>query len=210
MRLRLLLAAFAAFFALAAPATAADPIPGALYEGTTEDGNPFQFRVSPDGTAVTDVLASISMTCVGPEGGVSINALASKLPFAVAGGAISGKDEETWPWLEMAGTFTSPSEAEGTMHAAYTKFTIGEGVTSCMRDFKWTAKTAAPAPAPGGGGGGGDVGSGPAPAPPGVVSPNPPSVNAPSRRARALKKCRKITKRAKRTRCLRRARRIRN
>ncbi|HEX8205820.1 MAG TPA: hypothetical protein VF587_07160 [Solirubrobacteraceae bacterium] len=208
MRLRLLLAAFAAFFVVAAPATAADPIPGALYEGTTEDGNPFSFRVAPDGSAVTDVLATISVTCVGPEGGVVISALASKLPIPVSGGTIAGKDEEAWPWLEMAGTFTSPSEAEGTMHAAFTKFTIGEGVTSCMRDFKWTAKTAAPAPD----NGGGDVGSGPTPAP--VIAPpeqtGPTLKPAVTKRAKAIKRCKKIKSAKRRSKCLRRARRIRN
>src|SRR5918998_829796 len=112
MRLRHLAAACAAFFVLAAPATAADPIPGALYEGTTEDGNPFQFRVSPDGAAVTDLLSAISITCVGgTQGGVEVKALAQKTAFPVAGGVITGVDEEVVPRLEMNGAFTSATEA---------------------------------------------------------------------------------------------------
>ena len=47
----LLFPAAVAALVLAAPATAlaADPIPGATYEGTTDTGSPFSFKVSPDG-----------------------------------------------------------------------------------------------------------------------------------------------------------------
>src|SRR5918999_4002972 len=122
MRLRCLAAAVAASLLLAAPAGAADPVPGALYEGTTEDGGTFQFSVGPDGQTVTDVLTSISVTCVGSLGGVDIAALQSKTPFPVAGGTISGVDEAASPRLEMTGSFTSPTEAAGTLLASYAKF----------------------------------------------------------------------------------------
>jgi hypothetical protein len=222
MRLRHLAAACAAFFVLAAPAIAADPVPGALYEGTTEDGNPFQFRVSPDGAAVTDLLSAISITCVGSQGGVEVKALAQQTPFTVSEGTITGTDAAVTPRLEMHGTFTSPGEATGMLLVSFAKMDYsGGGLTTCLREFTWNARAAAaptPTPDPGGGGGGGgesggsggggEVGSGPAPAPalPSVAPPAPRT----SKRARAIKRCKRMTKRAKRARCLRRARRIRN
>jgi hypothetical protein len=208
MRLRLCAAGLAAFLLLAAPATAADPIPGALYEGTTEDGNPFQFRVAPDGSAVTDLLSAISITCVGSQGGVEVKALAQKTPFPIAGGAITGIDEEVVPRLEMDGTFTSPTEASGKLLAGFAKFDYsGGGLTSCLREFTWTARTAAPAPpAPPEGGGGGDVGSGPAPVPPSANE----GVKTVTKRARAIKRCKRIKSKRRRSRCLRQARRIRS
>lgn len=217
MRLRLLIAACAAFFVLAAPAMAAAPIPGALYEGTTEDGNPFQFRVTPDGKAVTELLSAISIVCVGgTQGGVEVKALAQQTPFTVSEeGTITGLDEEVVPRLEMNGTFTSATEATGRILASFAKFDYsGGGLTTCLREFSWTAKTAAapapaPTPDPGAGGGGGEVGTGPAPAPPGVVPPNAPAASTTSKRARAIKRCRKIKKKARRARCMKRARKVR-
>ena len=154
MRLRPFRAALAATLILAAPAHAADPIETATYEGTTDTGSPFSFKVS--GGKVVDVVTSAPLTCVGPEGGVEILAIVSKTPFDVAGGAISGKDETADPRLEMRDAkFTSPTEASGKLDALTTKFKIGEGVTSCIREIAWTAKTtsatgpavSAPAPA---------------------------------------------------------------
>lgn len=148
MRLRTVLAALAATLLLAAPAGAADPIPGALYEGTTEDGNPFQFRVAPDGQTLTDLVTSSSVTCVGSQGGVEISALASKTPFTITEGTVTGEDEAALPRLTLAGTFTSPAEAAGTLRASFAKFDYsGGGLTTCMRELTWTARTAAPAPA---------------------------------------------------------------
>jgi hypothetical protein len=143
-------AAALAALALAAPSTAlaADPIPGATYTGTTDIGSPFQFTVSPDGASITDIRSSAPLTCVGPEGGVEIFALANNTPIPVAGGAINGKDESTTPRLDsVTGTFTSPTEVSGKIQAATSKFKIGEGVTSCMREVVFTAKTTAAAPA---------------------------------------------------------------
>jgi hypothetical protein len=148
LRVPLLPAALAAALILAAPASAlaADPIPGATYEGTSDNGSPFSFKVSPDGTAITDILGSAPLTCVGPEGGVEIFALASTVPIPVSGGAFSGKDESTTPRLDsVTGTFTSPTEATGKVLAATSKFKIGEGVTSCMRELTFTARTTAAA-----------------------------------------------------------------
>ena len=152
MRLRSFPVALAATLILATPAHAADPIEGATYEGTTDTGSPFSFKVS--GGKVTDVVTSAPLTCVGPEGGVEIYAIVSKTPFNVAGGAISGKDETADPRLEMReASFTSATEAKGKLDALTTKFKVGEGVTSCIREIVWTAKTtsapasATPAPA---------------------------------------------------------------
>lgn len=147
MRLSSLVPAAAATLVLAAaPAHAAGPVPGAHYDGTTDTGTPFGFDVSPDGATITNVLTSAPLTCVGPEPGVEILAIASKTPFAVAGGAISGKDDAADPRLEMTGTFTSATEASGKLQALTTKFKIGEGVTSCIREVTWTARTTAAAP----------------------------------------------------------------
>jgi hypothetical protein len=80
---------------------------------------------------------------------VSILAIVSKTPFAVSGGSITGKDETADPRLEMReASFTSPSEASGKLDALTTKFKVGEGVTSCIREVTWTARTSAAAPAP--------------------------------------------------------------
>lgn len=138
--------AVAAALALAAPALAADPVPGAHYEGTTDTGSPFSFDVSPDGTKITNVVTSAPLTCVGPEGGVEIYGLASKGAFDVAGGTISGKDGDASPRLEMKGVFETAQSAKGTLDAATSKFKLGEGVTSCMRTVEFTARTSAGAP----------------------------------------------------------------
>ena len=91
---------------------------------------------------------SAALTCVGPEPGVSILAIVSKTPFAVSGGSITGKDETADPRLEMReASFTSPTEASGKLDALTTKFKVGEGVTSCIREVTWTARTSAAAPA---------------------------------------------------------------
>jgi hypothetical protein len=147
-RLSLLAAVAALTVACPAAALAADPIPGATYEGTTDTGSPFSLKVSPDGTAVTDILTSAALSCVGPEGGVEVMAIVSTVPIPVSGGVISGKDEETVPRLDAVnGTFTSPQEVKGTIQAATSKFKLGEGVTSCMREVAFTARTTAAAPA---------------------------------------------------------------
>jgi hypothetical protein len=143
------IAAAAAALLLGAPAVAgaADPIPGATYTGTTDTGSPFSLTVSPDGASVTEILSSAPLTCVGPEGGVEIFAIASSALFPVAGGAISGKDEAPTPRIDaLTGTFTSATEVTGKLQAGTSKFTIGEGVTSCMREVAFTAKTTASAP----------------------------------------------------------------
>ncbi|HEX8082999.1 MAG TPA: hypothetical protein VF529_01840 [Solirubrobacteraceae bacterium] len=222
MRLRSLAAALAATLLVAASASAADPVPGALYEGTTEDGNPFQFRVSDDGKAVTDLLSAISITCVGSQGGVEVKALAQQTPFTVSpgDGTITGVDEAVTPRLEMNGTFTSPTEASGRLLTSFAKFDYsGGGLTSCLREFTWTARTSSAAPGGGGGDAGGGGGEPGGPGDPGPAPPAPPSVTPPAttpaqtttagRRARAIKRCKRIKKRAKRSKCLRRARRIR-
>ncbi|MBI5105381.1 MAG: hypothetical protein HZB46_10460 [Solirubrobacterales bacterium] len=142
-----LLAALAALLLTPAAALAADPVPGATYEGTTESGSPFSFKVAPDGAAITDILSSTALTCVGPDGGVEIAALASKTPIPVTGGTIAGNDDDALPRLEVSGTFASAGEASGKVIARMSKFSIFSGLTSCMKEFAWTAKTAAAAPA---------------------------------------------------------------
>ena len=169
MRLRLPLAATAATLLLAAPATAADPINGAKYEGTTDTHSPFSFEVV-DGK-VTNLVTSAPLTCVGGSFATKIAAIVSKTPFPVSGGQITGKDETADPRLEMKdASFTSPTEAKGTLNAFTTEWN-GPGAvpafTSCNRDITWTAKTSAapPAAAP--------TTSAPAPtiAPPAVTGP---------------------------------------
>jgi hypothetical protein len=167
---RALIPTAVAALSLAAPsfALAADPIPGALYEGTSDNGSPFSFKVSPDGASITDIRGSAPLTCVGPEGGVEIYALANTTPIPVSGGVISGKDESTTPRLDAVnGTFTSPTEATGTIQAATSKFKIGEGVTSCMRELTFTVRTSAAPPAASAPAGGGAPAAG-APAAPGA------------------------------------------
>ena len=147
MRVHSLPVAAAAALALSAgPAVAATPIPGAHYEGTTDTGSPFSFDVSADGTQIVNVLSSTALTCVGPEGGVEIMALATTVPIPVSGGAFEGNDDSTTPRLALKGTFTSAQEATGTFDAATSKFKLGEGVTSCMRSQSFTARTTAAGP----------------------------------------------------------------
>jgi len=164
MRALVPLAAVAALALPAGTAFAANPVPGAHYEGTTDTGSPFSFDVSADGTQITNVLSSTALTCVGPEGGVEVMALATTVPIAVAGGAFDGGDESTTPRLKLIGSFPTAQEATGKFEAATSKFKIGEGVTSCMREGTFTARTAS--------------GGGTAPATPGPeaqtgVSPGP-------------------------------------
>jgi hypothetical protein len=144
----LLAAAVAAALILPAAAFGANPIPGAHYEGTTDTGSPFSFDVAPDGASVTNVVFSTPMTCVGPDGGVQISAIVSKTPFPVSGGSVSGKDDVADPWFDaFAGTFSSANEAAGTFTVMDSRFTLGEGVTSCNRSGTWTARSGAAAPA---------------------------------------------------------------
>ena len=141
-------AVVAAALTVPAAAFAASPIPGAHYEGTTDTGSPFSFDVAPDGASVTNVVFSAPMTCVGPDGGVQISAVVSKTPFPVSGGGVSGKDDVADPWFDaFQGTFTAANEANGTFTIMDSRFTPGEGVTSCNRSGTWTARTSAAAPA---------------------------------------------------------------
>ena len=147
------LAAAAALALPAGPAFAADPVPGAHYEGTTDTGSPFSFDVTGDGTQIVNVASSTALSCVGPEPGVEIMALATTVPIAIAGGAFDGGDESTTPRLALKGTFPTAQEVTGTFEAITTKFKVGAGVTSCIRSGTFTARTAtAPAapPAPAG------------------------------------------------------------
>jgi hypothetical protein len=144
MRLRLLATAVATSLLTAASAHAADPIPGATYTGTTDTGSAFQFTVAPDGATIIDLLSSATLTCVGSQGGIEVAALATKTPIPVAGGTISGNEDTTVPRLEISGTFTSVNEAAGTVIARMAKFDYsGGGLTTCMRELRWTARTSA-------------------------------------------------------------------
>ena len=143
---RFLLAACAALLLPASTALAADPIPGAHYEGTTENGSPFSFDAGPDGTTVTNVTTTLPATCLGGYPGVEITAVANTFAFPVAGGAISGKDEKSTPNVELKGTFTSPSEANGTITTFSSSFSALYGLTTCRGERNWTAKTSAAAP----------------------------------------------------------------
>ena len=130
----------------AVPAHAAAPVPGAHYEGTTENGSPFSFDVAPDGATLTNVITTLPVTCIGGNGGVEISAVASKFAFPIAGGAISGEDANGSPRTTLTGTFTSAQEAAGSIVASYGTFSVISGLTTCRGERNWTARTTAAAP----------------------------------------------------------------
>jgi hypothetical protein len=164
VRVRTLLAVLAGCLLFAAPASAADPVPGALYEGTTDAGFPISFRVAADGESVTDVATRTTPSCLG---GKPAGNLKSETPFLVTEGTFSGVDDVAQPTLEVDGTFVSRLEAEGALQ-------LHSSQAACRGEIRWIARTdaAAPAdgalpPADGGEGGAPD----PAPAP--VAGPRP-------------------------------------
>jgi hypothetical protein len=149
------LAAVVAALALPGAAVAASPIPGAHYEGTTEDSYPISFDVSPDGASITNVVTTAYPFCFG--NGQAYNTTVSTNStylFPVADGTISGEDTTGFPRLVMRGSFTSPNDASGTFDTNH----AGGALVFCNAlDRDWTAHTNSAAP---GGGGGGDPGGG--------------------------------------------------
>lgn len=161
-----MLTVLAAVLAAAPFVGIAAPVAGATYEGTSEFGNPLSFKVSADGSSVTDLQTATALTCVGPEPGIEVMAIYSRVPFSITGDAFSGEDETSTPWLEVSGSFAGAGAATGTIRASTSKFTLGEGVTSCMKEFTFTASTPT-APAP--------EGATPGDATPGGATPGPPA-----------------------------------
>lgn len=151
-----LAAGLVALATLLTPAVAqAAPIPGATYDGTTDNGSPFSFRVTPDGQSVTDVLGSVSVFCSQGEG-FQIVALASTYLFPAPGNTIGGEDEDGFPRLTLNGTF-SGSDASGTLNTNHA-YTSGGALVVCGTERTWTARTASAAPGGGSGGSGGGAG----------------------------------------------------
>ena len=144
----LVVAACAAAAVLAAPASAlaAAPIPGATYAGKTDSGNTFSLTVSADGSAVTRITTSATLTCTGAEGGSVVRGVESSKSFPVASdGGFDGKDEDANPRLDpVRGRFTSSSEVSGTIRAWIGRFTPGVGASSCSDDFSFTARAVGP------------------------------------------------------------------
>ena len=140
---------------LAAVPAAADPVPGATYNGVAADGANVTFTVSPDGTLVdsyrfTNVTANgCQFTAEGDKGvwegaPIANNAFDYELSTATA--------------ISFRGTFPGAQTASGTLrlHDAATSTT-----PACdTGTIAWTANTTATPPSGTGGSGGGGSGSG--------------------------------------------------
>jgi hypothetical protein len=167
MRSRTTLLACTIALVVAAPASAAEPIPGALYEGTTDTGLPISFRVAADGQSVEDIVARAVLTCVGATREATAH---STTPFVVTEGTFSGADVDADPDLNVAATFTSRTEAEGVLD-------VVDGAALCSSQVTWTARASEPEPDPGPLPVNNDEGSG-VPDPPPTPAPAPPPPGA--------------------------------
>ena len=137
-------ALLAAVLVLAAPsaALAADPVPGATYEGTTDTGTPFSLKVSSDGSAVTEIKTAATLTCSGAEGGTESRGIFSDKQFPITSGSFEGTDEDASPRLDpVKGEFTSASQVTGTIRASLGRFTPGVGLSTCNKLISYTAST---------------------------------------------------------------------
>lgn len=140
--------------ALAIPAAAgAAPIPGAHYEGTTDQNYPIAFDVAPDGSSITNVVTSYNVFCTGGQG-LQIFSTNSPYAFPIAGDTISGEDADHFPRLTMHGTFSSPQDGGGTFDGSSGGFSGGMAYFCNVSDVLWVAHTNAVVP--GGGGSGAD------------------------------------------------------
>jgi hypothetical protein len=135
-----------AVVALVLPVGAHAQIPGAHYSGTTDQNFPINFDVSADGTYLTNVVTTVTGSC-GQQ--YSTN---SPFAFPIAAVAITGDDPDTFPYLKMRGSFSSPQQASGTLSAS--NYGLGPPLYCNALGRVWNASTSATAP----GGGGGDPG----------------------------------------------------
>jgi hypothetical protein len=163
-RMRRALASALVVTGLALPGGAlAAPIPGAHYTGTTDQNFPISFDVAPDGASLTNVVTTVNGFCIGGPGGLLQYSTNSPFAFPIAGDTISGDDPDTFPYLKMRGSFTSPQEASGTLSAYNGGFQNGTPYYCNALDRAWSASTSSTGGGGGdngGGGGGGDNGGG--------------------------------------------------